>query len=121
MKKKTVITSMLGLAFVAGACVVAYNPDCPEYAPNTCPDGGGGQSPTCSTSDKKTLNEDVGESSGKDTESSSGKCVYSCTYVLNGVTVNCGSMTNAWSGTKPGPNDCPSGSGSGSGGGGTGE
>jgi len=108
-KKQAAGAIMLGITIAALACVKEYNPACDTPLSNqACPDGqSSGGTASCTTTDTKTLNEDIGSQSGKTTESSSGKCIYSCTYVNGGTTINCGSKTNNWTGTKPSSTACP--------------
>ncbi len=120
-RRELIVTIVLAMASVAGACVVSYNPKCPDMSTNCpdgtmTPDGKLKQIATCTSTDRKNLNRDVGSGSGNDTAPSSGTCNYSCTYVDgNGTSVNCGSTPVSWNGTQPGPNACQNGSGSGSG------
>jgi hypothetical protein len=123
-KTKKVVAPLvfLGTAFaVLAGCLVAANPPCPNLPATRCPDGSTNSQgqvigSLCTSEDHKELATDVGESSGKDGQPSSGKCNYSCSYPDGELSIFCGSLTNTWNGTKPGPNDCPSGSGSGGGG-----
>lgn len=103
-------------AFVAGACVVAWNPKCPDLPGGFgCPDNSGHTVSTCTSDGTKKSNNDVGSSSGYDPVASSGTCNYTCYWTNSlGNTVNCGPYTQHWNDTAPGLTKCPHGSGSGS-------
>lgn len=105
--------AMVAFTFVAGACVVAWNPQCDNIS-TLCPNGSGHDA-VCTSTDSKQSNNDVGSRSGYDPVASSGKCNYTC-YWTNGFgnSVNCGTNSVSWNDTKPGTTQCPHTSGSGS-------
>lgn len=114
-KKSVVIAGVMAAGLMTMACVLPHDEPCPAYNTGSCPDHSP-HVPTCTTDIQQHLNQEVGSGSGKDTQPTVNTCIYVCTWTgTGGVHINCGSVTNNYPGTIPGPNNCPSGSGSGSG------
>jgi hypothetical protein len=109
MKEKlAVVVGVMAAMSTVLACYSNYTPPCEELE-LPCPDGSGRSFATCKSDDKKELNKSSTAVGYATLTSSSGTCLYSCSYKdSNGQSVGCDTTTVDWTGSKPSPTTvCP--------------
>lgn len=103
-KLTTLVTLFTSVIIGVATCYVSLQAPCgTTYA--VCPDGSRPGTVTCKSEDgQKELNQ-LASAGAWGLTNSAGNCVYACAYSMSvgGVTVEigCGSVTNAWTGSKP--------------------